>query len=129
MHERRCLKQKPQPVEFIGRVASKRPNEASQFRLSFFLENLFRWQTEDKLAPVVGAQPDPVAIAERSGLGRPPVDEDAVALAKILNEEPRGACGNSHTLARDAHVVDGQVVTVLTASPDEERKLMNGNDL
>src|ERR1039457_2099019 len=106
MHERCRLKQKPEPVEFVGRVVSQGAKNAPQFRLSFFLGDCFRRQTEDKLASVVGAQTDSVTVGERSGLGQFAVDEDALALTTILNQEPGGACGNGRALARDALVVE-----------------------
>src|ERR1035438_4207518 len=99
MHERRRLKQKPEPVEFIGRVASKGANKASQFRLSFFLKDRFRGQAEDKLASVIGAKANPVTVSERSRPGRFAVHEDPIALTAILDKESGGARGNSHALA------------------------------
>src|ERR1700677_3188047 len=103
MHERRGLKQKPEPVEFIGRFVSQRAKNAAQFRLSSLLRDCFRGQTEDKLAAVVIAKANPVASGERSGPGRFAIDEDAFALTTIVNEEPGNARGDCRSLARDAH--------------------------
>jgi len=51
-------------------------------------------------------QTDPVAIGKGSYVGRYAVDEDAITLTSILNQESAGAGGNGRAHARDAHVVE-----------------------
>jgi hypothetical protein len=84
-------------------------------------------QTEDKLAFVIAAQANSVAIGERPHLGGLAVNKDAIALPSILNQQTAGADENRRASARDAHVVEGQVVAIFFAPSDEERKLLNGD--
>jgi hypothetical protein len=64
MHEGGGLKQKPEAVEFIGRVVSQGAKNALQLRLSFFLGNCIRRKTENKLASFVIAETNPVTVSE-----------------------------------------------------------------
>src|SRR5260370_40607224 len=97
--------------------------------LGFFLGDGLRRQTEDELALVVGAQADPVSVGQHADLGRLSIDEDAAALPAIFNENARSCYGDSGALARDTKVVERQVVAVILTPSDQERQLIDGNDL
>jgi len=64
-----------------------------------------------------------------SNCGRFTIDEDAFALPAIFNEQPGIIQKNGDAFARNAHVVERQVITVFLAPSNKEWKGGDGNYL
>src|SRR5580692_837405 len=107
MQRRTGFEKQLEPLEFVGRIAAAPGIEKTpEFGRALFLKAGVGMQTKDKLVSIIAAEADPVSIGERSSHRGSAVDEDAVALSAILDEESRYAKRDGCAFTRDAHVVE-----------------------
>jgi hypothetical protein len=84
---------------------------------------------EDDFAPVVKTEADDVAIAQIAPVDFFTIHEDSLAMAQVLDFVARLEGDNSSAAARDAPVVELEVVSGFAAPADEERRLGYGDKL
>src|SRR5262249_33827891 len=130
MQQRCRLKKQGQTIEVVMGIPSPRANDAIQFRLFFVDGEQLRWRSKYKLASPFCPEPNAIAVAKDFPFGDlKTVDEDPATLTAILYAKAAGHRGDHYAFARNARVIQCQMISALAAPSNEERQFVYGNHL